>query len=275
VKPTTLAAAASTLAIVVALAPGTFKGSPASSTVRAATVRTLDADAASGAPRQAAPVFASSYGTQVWSGYVDVADPNVKFRYVESSFTIPAVTCTSLTSKASFWVGLDGFGTSTVEQAGLSTDCSIGRPNYRVWYEMFPHGVVFMPFHPRVGDHLTAAVFFNYSTGVYNLSVTDREASLANFNVQQRCPSGHTCQNATAEAVLEADNGTNLSRFTQVSFVNSVVTSRNGTHGTFKSSSLWTSNKPVMTGSNGQPLANISGLGNNGENFSITYHEAH
>jgi hypothetical protein len=273
VKLRTLVAVASTLAI--ALAPGAFQGSLEADTIKATTIHALDAQAESSAPRQAAPVFASSYATQVWSGYVDVAHQNVKFRYVESNFTVPAVTCTSLTSKASFWVGLDGYGTSTVEQDGLSTDCSIGRPNYQVWYEMFPQGVVYMPFHPRVGDHITAAVFYNYSTGVYNLSVTDHDASLANFNVQQRCPSGHTCQNATAEAVLEADNGTNLSKFTQVNFVNSVVTSRNGTHGTFQNANLWDLKKPIMTGSNGQPLANVSGLGNNGENFSVTYHESH
>ena len=39
---------------------------------------------------------------------------------------------------ASFWVGLDGFTSSSVEQTGTDSDCSGRTPDYYGWYEMFP-----------------------------------------------------------------------------------------------------------------------------------------
>jgi hypothetical protein len=203
-----------------------------------------------------------------WTGYVDVAHPNVKLRYVATNFVIPTVTCTSRNSKASFWAGLDGYGNSTVEQVGISTDCSVGQPVYFAWWEMVPGGTQYQ-FEVNPGDSIFAAVFYDYSTGVYSLALTDKTRGQS-FNQSERCPSGSTCQNTTAEVILEADNGTNLSKFTPVNFTNSVITTRNGTHGTFGNDYYWDLAEPEMTGPNG-PLATVSGLTNNGANFSITY----
>jgi len=233
----------------------------------------------SGGTTTLGPAFAGSNGTSNWSGYVDVAHANVKLRYVASSFTVPTVTCTSSDSKASFWVGLDGYGNSrTVEQVGISTDCApdaFGHnfPVYRDWWEMYPQGTRYVK-GVVPGDQITAAVFYDYSTGVYSLTITDKTDTRASFTVQERCPSGSTCQNTTAEAVLEANGGSHLSKFTTVNFTNSAITSRNGTHGTFGNGNLWNLNEPLMTGSNGGPLANVSGLSNNGGNFSISYHQS-
>jgi hypothetical protein len=271
VKCRALTAAAGALAAALAIASAAL----ASTT----TVRSpLDAATLNQASLQrAGPAFAS--GRQVWSGYVDVAHANVKLRYVASNFTVPAVRCTSATSKASFWVGLDGYGTNTVEQVGISTDCylniaGVPIPFYQSWWEMFPGGTQYVN-NVRPGDQITASVYYNYGTGVYSLAVNDKTSSGGSFTVQKRCPSGHTCQNTTAEAILEANNGTALSNFTPVTFFNSAVTSRNGTHGAFGNANLWNLAEPVMTGSNGQPLANVSPLSNHGGNFRITYHESH
>jgi len=45
----------------------------------------------------------------------------VKFRYVAANFKIPTVTCASSNSKASFRVGIDGYGNKTVEQDGIAS----------------------------------------------------------------------------------------------------------------------------------------------------------
>ncbi|HEX4702983.1 MAG TPA: G1 family glutamic endopeptidase [Pseudonocardiaceae bacterium] len=226
-------------------------------------------------PSWESPTAAS--GRQVWTGYVDVAHPHVQFRFVASNFIVPAVTCTHPESKASFWVGLDGYGNGTVEQVGLSTNCipvnGVAVPVYQVWWEMFPDGVHYVR-NAIPGDHLALSVFYNSSTDMYRLSITDKNFAPASFTVREHCPSGHTCRNATAEAILEADNGSFLSRFSPVTFSNSSVTSRGGTRGAFGNTTLWDLAEPVMTGSNGQPLAHVSRLSNRGRNFTITYHEA-
>jgi len=205
---------------------------------------------------------------QVWTGYVDVAHANVKLRYVAADFTVPRVTCTSQISKASFWVGLDGFGTKTVEQAGLSTNCFSGQPVYLAFWEMFPLKPVY-EFYVSVGDSLSVNVYYDASVNAYRLSLTDHTNGLS-FNHPAYCPSGSTCLNTTAEAILEADGGSDLSRFPAVTFSNAQVTSRNGTHGAFQAMNLWDLSKPLMSGSNG-PLANVSTPTNNGSTFTFTY----
>src|SRR6188472_3762174 len=70
-----------------------------------------------------------------WSGY---AATGRTFTSVSASWTQPTAICTGA-SYSSFWVGLDGDGSSTVEQTGSSADCSsAGVPSYYAWYEMYP-----------------------------------------------------------------------------------------------------------------------------------------
>jgi hypothetical protein len=46
---------------------------------------------------------------------------------VTGSWTVPAVDCTSPNGTpngySSFWVGIDGYGSNTVEQIGTDSDC--------------------------------------------------------------------------------------------------------------------------------------------------------
>jgi len=39
------------------------------------------------------------------------------------SWVVPAGTCSSGDQYASMWVGIDGYGTDTVEQTGTKTNC--------------------------------------------------------------------------------------------------------------------------------------------------------
>jgi hypothetical protein len=73
-----------------------------------------------------------------WSGYDVTGGP---FTTVSASWTQPTVTCgTGETSYSSFWVGLDGDTSSTVEQIGTDSDCINGTPTYYAWYELYPKG---------------------------------------------------------------------------------------------------------------------------------------
>ncbi len=71
-----------------------------------------------------------------WSGY---ASTGTTYNDVKGSWTQPTASCSSgQTAYSSFWVGIDGDTTNTVEQTGTDADCSSGTPTYYAWYEMYP-----------------------------------------------------------------------------------------------------------------------------------------
>src|ERR1700722_2375149 len=113
-----------------------------------------------------------------WSGYVDTGH-NVAFRFIAANFTAPNVDCAASTrgksgeALASTWVGLDGFNSDTIEQAGFEEECtSSTSQSYDGWYEMFPGAPVAVS-GPKPGDALAASVYFNSTTGKYTLAGTD------------------------------------------------------------------------------------------------------
>jgi hypothetical protein len=107
-----------------------------------------------------------------WSGYAVQADS--PFTDVRGSWKEPSVTCTSSAHLfASFWVGIDGYSSNSVEQLGTDSDCRGTTPKYYAWYEMYPADSVNIsstkyPVNP--GDTLTAEV---HRTGTsYTLSIS-------------------------------------------------------------------------------------------------------
>ena len=106
-----------------------------------------------GARRTAA---SKEIGSTNWSGYA-VSGSHGAYRSVSATWTVPAVTCSSGDRNASFWVGLDGYGSNSlsVEQAGTDANCSGRTAEYNGWYEMYPAKPVYFRTKVRPGDHLT------------------------------------------------------------------------------------------------------------------------
>ena len=50
----------------------------------------------------------------------------------------PYSPTTRVDTASVFWVGLDGDGSSTVEQCGTEADSTSGSVSYDAWYEMYP-----------------------------------------------------------------------------------------------------------------------------------------
>jgi Peptidase A4 family len=108
-----------------------------------------------------------------WSGYA-VTGRNGAFSSVSASWVEPTGTCTSRHSAqySSFWVGLDGFNSNSVEQTGTDVDCSGRTAVYYGWFEMFPAAPVNYKDTVRPGDHFSASVTFS-GTSTYTLVLTD------------------------------------------------------------------------------------------------------
>lgn len=111
-----------------------------------------------------------------WSGYA-ATGANGAFSTVAASWTEPKATCTSgghrrSAQYAAFWVGLDGYNSSSVEQTGTDSDCTGTTPDYYGWYEMYPAAPVYFTNTVKPGDSISASVTFS-GTDTYTLVLKD------------------------------------------------------------------------------------------------------
>ena len=200
-----------------------------------------------------------------WSGYVAVACRACHLRYVAASWTVPAVNCAASPpiAQAESWVGLDGWGSGTLEQAGTDSSCTDGRAAYYAWYQMYPaqpvvwYGPGRLSYDVNAGDQIRASVYYDATSGRWQLTVDDRTSGLA-VTTSQPCPPGMHCGNADAEVIMEAPNlGANvpLADFGTVTYTGISVTSRDGTRGTMASNGLWTVRPVGLLGATGTMLA--------------------
>jgi hypothetical protein len=131
-----------------------------------------------------------------WAGY---SATGATFKSVSATWKQPAVTCTAATAYSSFWVGLDGDGTNTVEQTGTDADCSGGKPVYYAWYEMYPKFPVNLSLTIRPGDTLSASVTTD-GKGRFTLTIRDTTNG-GSFTTTQRL---RHAKLGSAEVIAEA-----------------------------------------------------------------------
>jgi hypothetical protein len=143
----------------------------------------------------AEPVFGThNFSGGNWGGYVSFGS----FTSATASWVEPSVTCTSADDLFAPWVGIDGDGSSTVEQAGVATDCSSGSPVYQAWYEMYPALPVYYSDTVNAGDQITATVT-RTGTSTYRLVISDTTEGWSK-SVSKSLSSRHS----SAEAVIES-----------------------------------------------------------------------
>lgn len=114
----------------------------------------------------------SQIGSSNWSGYAATGS-NGSFHSVTANWTEPTGHCSSSPNGySSFWVGLDGYSSDSVEQTGSEVDCNGTTPSYYSWYEMYPAYPVNFSNTVRPGDSFTGTVTFS-GTNTYTLTLTD------------------------------------------------------------------------------------------------------
>ena len=155
-----------------------------------------------------------------WSGY---AVTGGRYTSVSSSWTVPSVTCSG-TAYSSFWVGLDGDTSGTVEQTGTDSDCSGSTPQYYGWYEMYPKFPVNFSNPVIPGDQMTASVTSNGSGG-FTLKISDGMKWSQTVNARLK-----SAKLKSAEVIAEAPSSSGgvlpLANFGSVKFTNATA---NGT----------------------------------------------
>jgi hypothetical protein len=113
----------------------------------------------------------NSTTSENWSGYAATGSSG-SFNSVSASWTEPTGTCNKSGDQYSaFWVGLDGYSSSTVEQTGTEVDCAGHTAEYGAWWEMYPGASHTFSNTVEPGDSFSASV--TYSGGEFTLSITD------------------------------------------------------------------------------------------------------
>jgi peptidase A4-like protein len=146
------------------------------------------------------------HGNQVtssnWSGYA-VTGANGSVTNVKGSWIVPSVNCDSTpTAYASFWVGIDGYSSNTVEQIGTDSDCQNGSPSYYAWFEFYPHpSFTVNSLAIKPGDVLSAQV--TYNGGRFTVSLTN-ETTRQSFSTSTKM---NSAKRSSAEWIIEAPSG--------------------------------------------------------------------
>ncbi len=188
-----------------------------------------------------------------WGGYASLGH----FTSAAADWTLPAVTCTSTNDLYAAWVGIDGDGSSTVEQTGVAADCSSGSLQWRPWYEMYPRSPVYFGSPAHTGDTIAATVT-SLGSGKYRLVISDTTAGWTQtFNQSLR-----SARNASAEAIVESPTDS-YPDFAAQDF----------THVTFNGTALASTGPQGLTADNrGTGSVVPSAIGADDESFHMTEH---
>jgi hypothetical protein len=190
-----------------------------------------------------------------WAGYA-ANRARTTFRHVSAAFTVPYVDCPgTTTSYSSHWVGLDGLGSSSVEQVGIEADCSGSTPQYYAWFEMYPKPVsIAFPVH--AGNAVQASVSYERSSRKFVLIL--RDTTNGRHLIRTLKCAARTCQRSSAEVISEApSNGSGgilpLADYRAVGFSSVTVTTSRG-HRSGLRSRLWNTYQIVAVGASSHKL---------------------
>ncbi len=225
-----------------------------------------------------------------WSGYVaatNFSNPKANsVTEVSGTWNVPTVTGPSGgTTYSSVWVGIDGYGGSTVEQVGTEEDMINGSPVYDAWWEMYSSGkgqpeqvITGMTIDP--GDSITATVQYITSgthAGQYFLSIVNNSRANDSFSTYQSSTQLQSpqpvrnCAEWIVEAPTVGGSIATVANFGSVTFTNATAVI-NGVSGGINSTS-WSS-LALNIASGGTTYDKTSVLSSSGESFTVSYNSA-
>ena len=228
----------------------------------------------------------TAYSTN-WSGYAVTASSGAVSK-VQGSWIVPTATGTS-TAYSSFWVGIDGYSSSTVEQIGTDSDISGGRAVYYAWFEFYPspmYQITSLTVLP--GDVMSASVTYTGSVrGMFGRTSSTFTVTITDGRTGKSYTTTGTVANAamsSAEWIAEAPSSTRgvlpLGGFGKVNFgldntqvastCYATISGVNGQISSFHSAVQ----QITMVTSRGVTKAAPSALSTDGTSFSVSWASA-
>jgi hypothetical protein len=196
-----------------------------------------------------------------WSGY---AATTGTYTSVSASWTQPAGTCSRGDQYAAFWVGLDGYTSSSVEQTGSEVDCVGRTAEYYAWYEMYPGPSENYSNTVRAGDHFNATVTYTGNNS-FSLHIADTTRGWSHTTTASLAGAARSSAEVIVEAPCCTASG-GILPLTNFGTVNIAGSTANGA----ALGNAGGVTQIVMIDSAGRDKDSVSSL-SGGENFSATW----
>ncbi len=191
----------------------------------------------------AGPVLVSSPSTPTnqestnWSGGVITAASGESFSTVSAQWVIPTIAQVPgvTTSDVAEWVGIDGYQSSDVCQAGVYEEAQTSNGqttlSCQAWVEWYPADAEFIPlssFDVNPGNTISVTVETSGKGATEATFILDDETTGQTYETSLAAPKGTSLEGNTAEAIVEtpeliSDNG-QTSQPPLADFLNSPVT---------------------------------------------------
>ena len=202
-----------------------------------------------------------------WAGYADDSTGGHTYSKITGNWTEPSASCTSTESLAAFWIGIDGYTSSSVEQDGTLIECYRSAAYYYTWWEMYPSNAIqVVGSSVSPGDAISTSVTKSGSS--YKLTVTDSTHPANSFSTTQSCSS---CAANSAEWIAEAPSGSSgvepLTNFHSWTASAATVTS-GSTSGVISS---FPDDELTMINNSGAVKAQPGALNGSGNGFTVTW----
>jgi Peptidase A4 family len=223
------------------------------------------------APNSAPRIHIKAGSSTNWAGYAALTDlislQQGSVSDVNGSWIVPKVNC-SVTPNAysSFWVGIDGYSSNTVEQTGTDSDCSSGSARYYAWYEMYPKFPVNLNMKISPGDSMNAEIKY-IGNNKFQITIIDTTTGASYTTTQQSKKASRTSAEWIAEAPSSMRGVLPLADFSNVNFLNAQATI-NGVSGAINH---WQYDAITMATTSGTVKAQPSSLSSSGTSFSVAW----
>ncbi len=161
-----------------------------------------------GATTQALTPVSTISNSQNWSGYILANNAPYGYSSIAGTFNIPSsISCNANgTAMMAEWVGLGGWDTSSIIQAGVNCGPDgLGGVSESAWLELYPSASVYVPLNVNFGDTVTVAI--NNTTGnLWSISFNDTTSGSTYSTTVNYAANG---TNDTAEWIVEAPTSGN------------------------------------------------------------------
>lgn len=206
-----------------------------------------------------------------WSGYLvdlNLANRSQGVTSVSGTWTVPSVIASENDTFSSVWVGIGGYGETSLIQAGTEQHCVDGQVEYFAWYELLPktinriHTLTIYP-----GDSVTTTItLLDFEESSWLIKIEDHTRSTA---FQRTVTYNSTMKSAEWIVERPTVNGkiSTLADFGTATLTNCTATI-NGVSGSI---SNFTYTPVIMVDGDDNDLVSITPVRNDGASFQVTY----
>ncbi|MGD6934503.1 MAG: G1 family glutamic endopeptidase [Candidatus Bathyarchaeia archaeon] len=206
-----------------------------------------------------------------WSGYIvnlDLQNKSDGVSSISASWIVPQITYSVNDTYSSAWVGIGGYGESSLIQAGTEQHCENGKIEYFAWYELLPRTIIRISnLDIQPGDKVTTTItLVDDAADSWLIHVVD-ETEGRSFQKTVTYDSTRKSAEWIVERPLVNGQISTLANFNQATLTDCTATIK-GETGSIKT---FTYTPAVMVNDNDTELVEVSPLSDDGLSFTVSY----